>query len=740
MNYYMSIIVIIIISILYLLVWSIVKISGLAKRKEGLRARHYIIPFLSLVGLQLFYCLYMVLKIGLLHGSETLTNQLPLQNFLFFMVIVVLPMAGLVLYQRLRSKRVLAIFLMVTFFFIGLSSVYFSPGVSARLVDKQGNPITDAYVFYTRSSHFLFSNWANDYFTRTDKQGDFSIPPQLHINLPFEYSFGFEKPGPVALAIKIYTPDLYNYFDLEDAYTWSYKKESAAILSIDTSRTPVKITPADRRNTPQECLQTLSQLVHAPDIREARESKASKRELVYIIKRKYEQLELQYGKGKDARALMKGTEYGRTLKEAIALLEKWAEGKGTVPGVREVEEEPAKDFIGQPLVPPGSFNGGWSTYGANPGHNRYIQGQALHTPTRVEGFKQNVTAQEILFEDINKDGVRDLVICSLGSTWRLWEGVVTAIDGNTRKVIWELYYMQNSFSLPLIRDGILYFTTKGKEFRGLYALDIFSGRFLWRYQPPDVDTYGSVSFPELGRECIYYCSGTVERTDKYTYTQGSHIIALDKKSGKLRWRLKTDGWVSASPVIVSDKLFFYGKMLPHPPYIACVDLQTRELSWKFYLEEKEFDWAALLVGAGDVVLCSYGSTLYALDIQKGQLKWKYKSPQRIGSFAAVKDNLACFNSMGVYALDITSGGLKWEFATQNLFSASPCIVGEVLYTGDVNGYVYALRLEDGQKLWEYKIGGAVSSISTIGPVIAVIAGASTPGIHDLYLLREEKSP
>lgn len=736
----LSMCVIIITILLYLMGRFMVKISEPAKMKEGHRASPHIIiiPFLSLLGLQLFYCFFLVLKVGLGHGSETLEKQFPLQFFLFFMVIVTLPMACLVLYRRTRSKRVLAIFLPLIFFLIGLSSVYFSPGVGARLVDNQGNPITGAYVFYSRYNHFLFSDWANDYFTRTDKQGDFSIPPQMHINLPFEYSFGFEKPGPDALALKIFAPDLYNYFDLQDAYTWSYEKKSGAILSIDKSRTPVTITPVDRRHNPRECLQTLNQLVHAPDIQVATPGKASKRELVSIIKRKYEQLELRYGKGKDARALLKGTEYGRTLKEEIALLEERLERKGTSPGIREVGEEPAKDFIGEPLEPPGSFEGGWSTYGANPRHSRYIQGQALYTPTRVKDFKQPVTAQEILFEDINRDGVQDLVICGLGSIWN--KGDVAVIDGDTGIVIWKLDVQSENFSLPLSRDGILYFTTKKKEFRGLNAINIFSGRLLWRYQPPDIDTFGSISFPELDGECIYYCSGTEEKTEENMYRKGSHIFALDKKKGELRWKLNTEAWASASPVIVSDKLFFYGQMLTSPSYIACVDLQTRELSWKFHLDENESPWTVFLVGAGDVVLCSHGSTLYALDIQKGQLKWKYKSPHGIGSFAAVKGNFAYFNSMGVYALDMANGRLKWEFAPQNLFSASPCIVGEVLYTGDVRGYVYALRLADGQKLWEYKIGGAISSISTIGPVIAVIAEASTPGSKDLYLLREEKKP
>lgn len=727
--------VVIITIILYLLGWSMVKIFRRVKKKESLRVSHFIITFLTLLGIQLIYCFYMEMKVGLLHGSQTLRNQLPLQYFLFFMVIVVLPMAGLVLYQRMRLKRVLAISLLVTFFFIGLSSVHFTPGVSARLVDYKGNLIAGAYVFYSRYNYFLFSDWCYFGFTRTDKQGDFSIPPQMHINLPFEYSFGFKKPGPAKLALKIYAPDLYNYFDLEDAYTWSYKKESGTILSIDKSKTPVTIIPVDMRHTPRKCFHTLRQLVHHSAVQAAGQSDANKRELVSIIKKKYEQLEIQYGKKKEVSALLENTEYGRTLKEEIARLGERVERKGTLPGIREVVKEQTKDFKGQPLVPPGLVDGVWSTYGANPGHTRFVPGQAIHSPNRVKDFKLDVRAREILFEDVNKDGVQDLVICGLKGKGD-WEGVA-AIDGNTRKVVWKLDYRTFCFSLPLIHDGILYFTTRENEFQGLNAVDIFSGRLLWRYQPPDVDISRFSSFPDLGSECVYYCSSTKEETSKHMYRPGSHIFALDKKTGELRWKLKTDARVSESPLIVSNKLLFYGKRLTGNPYIACVDLHTRELLWEFHLDNDPFARAAFLVRAGDVVLCSHSSTLYALDIQKGQLKWEFKSPNRIKSFAAVKNNLACFNSMGIYALDITTGELEWQFANKNTFYSSPCIVGEVLYAGGVDGYVYALRLEDGQKLWEYKIGYFISSISTIGPVIAVISHACTPGAMDLSLLREE---
>ncbi len=726
--------VIIITIIFYLLGWSVVKIFGRAKKKESLRASHYIIPFLSLVGIQLIYCFYLGLKVGLLHGAHTLRNQLPLQYFLFFMVIVVLPMAGLVLYQRTRSRRVLVISLLVTLFFIGVSSVYFSPGVSARMVDYKGSPIAGAYVFYSRYNYFLFSDWCYFSFTRTDKQGDFSIPPQMHISLPFEHSFGFEKPGPDKLALKIYVPDFYNYFDLEDAYTWSYKKESGTILSIDKSKTPVTITPVDMRHTPRECFHTLRQLVYHTGIQAARQSDANKRELVSIIKKKYEQLELQYGKKKDVNALLESTEYGRTLKEEIARLEERVERKRTVPGIREVEKEAANDFKGQPLVPPGLVDNGWFTYGANPEHTRFVPGQAIHSPTRVKDFKLDVWAREILFEDVNKDGVQDLVSCGLKGNGE--GGGVAVIVGNTRKVIWKLYFQSYYFSLPLVHDGILYFTTREREFQGLNAVDIVSGRLLWRYQPPDVDISGFSSFPDLGGECVYYSSSTKEETSKHMYRPGSHIFALDKKTGELRWKLKTDAWISKSPLIVSDKLFFYGKRLTGNPYIACVDLHTRELLWEFHPDNDPYAMAAFLVRAGDVVLCSHSSTLYALDIQEGQLKWEFKSPHRIESFAAVKNNLACFNSMGIYALDITTGELEWQFAAKKTFYSSPCIVGEVLYAGGVDGYVYALRLEDGQKLWEYEIGYFISSISTIGPVIAVISHASTHGAMDLSLLRE----
>ena len=717
------------------------KIIGPVRKKTRLRAVHFIVFFISLLGLQLIYCFYLMLKVGLLHGSKTLRAQLPLQCFLSSIVTVLLPMAVLFLYHRTRSKRVLVISLLVFFLLLGLSCVYFTPGAGARLVDNKGNPLAGAYVFYSRHVHFLFSDWGYVRFTRTGKHGDFTVPAQIHINLPFEYSFGFQKPGPVKLPVKIYVPELYNFCSIGDTYTWRYKKESGDILSVDTSTTPVIITPRDFRQIPRKCFHTLNRLVFHSSLPGINQSKRYKQELLSIIKKKYGQFASQYGSGpqksddiskkrvdseeakikrKNVRSLLESTEHGRTLKEEIARLERQLAGTP--------EEEKQTDLKGQPLVPASAAESGWPTYGATPGHTRYIDGRAIHSPILVKDFKHKIRSREVLFCDINKDGIQDLVICGLMNKGGWLD--VAAIDGRTRKIIWKLECRAIFFSFPITDKGVLYFASREKKFQGLYAVDLSSGRLLWKYKPNDVGGSRFLSSPAADNECVYYGSETREKTGKNMYRYGSHIFALDKKNGELRWKLKTDAWVPESPLIIADKLYFFEKeRLGLSSYITCVDLKTRKILWKFQTDHDKYAVPPSLVGAGDVLLCPYSTFLYALDTKNGQLKWKYKTPFRMVSSAAVKDNVVCFNSGGIYALDITTGGLKWKFAVKSRFSTSPCIVGDVVYAGGVEGYVYALRLENGQKLWEYKIGGFITAISTVGTVIAVITGSK-----ELYFL------
>jgi outer membrane protein assembly factor BamB len=67
----------------------------------------------------------------------------------------------------------------------------------------------------------------------------------------------------------------------------------------------------------------------------------------------------------------------------------------------------------------------------------------------------------------------------------------------------------------------------------------------------------------------------------------------------------------------------------------------------------------------------------------------------------------------VYCLDL-SGGLKWKFNSGNSIEASPVILDGMVYIGNLDGKLFTLDLESGQKQWEYasenQINGSVNWI------------------------------
>ena len=95
---------------------------------------------------------------------------------------------------------------------------------------------------------------------------------------------------------------------------------------------------------------------------------------------------------------------------------------------------------------------------------------------------------------------------------------------------------------------------------------------------------------------------------------------------------------------------------------------------------------------------------------------------------AVKGNIVITGSSDgtVYAIDIEKREKIWEFKTgKSIFRcsaynrddrallSSPTISGELVFIGSGDGNIYALDIKTGEKKWEYTIGVPVLSTPTI---------------------------
>merc|ERR1711957_152175 len=73
----------------------------------------------------------------------------------------------------------------------------------------------------------------------------------------------------------------------------------------------------------------------------------------------------------------------------------------------------------------------------------------------------------------------------------------------------------------------------------------------------------------------------------------------------------------------------------------------------------------------------------------------------------------------IYALRTEDGFKLWEFATGGKATSSPTVSadGKALFVGSFDNKVYALRTEDGSKLWEFAAGDSVQTIAS-SPILS----------------------
>jgi outer membrane protein assembly factor BamB len=125
-----------------------------------------------------------------------------------------------------------------------------------------------------------------------------------------------------------------------------------------------------------------------------------------------------------------------------------------------------------------------------------------------------------------------------------------------------------------------------------------------------------------------------------------------------------------------------------------------EKLWNFQIGSPSYSTPLIL---GDyIIFGSESGTLYAAD-KRGQARWQYQVPSgEIFSRPASDGKLIFFGSTNqqFYALD-GSGQLRWTFITRERIKSDPLVAGDTVYLTSYDGRLYALRTEDGKKLWQF---------------------------------------
>ena len=159
---------------------------------------------------------------------------------------------------------------------------------------------------------------------------------------------------------------------------------------------------------------------------------------------------------------------------------------------------------------------------------------------------------------------------------------------------------------------------------------------------------------------------------------------------------------------------------------------SNNLKWKFqaegaFIPENVRKYSKYAIGAvqsspavadGVVYVGSDDQSLYAVDVNTGQKKWRFltrphefSNPGPVQSSPAVADGVIYFGAMTnhLFAVDAETGEKKWQFKAGSAVLSSPAVANGTVYFGSWDGNLYAVDADTGAEKWRLGTGDRVWS-------------------------------
>ncbi len=250
---------------------------------------------------------------------------------------------------------------------------------------------------------------------------------------------------------------------------------------------------------------------------------------------------------------------------------------------------------------------------------------------------------------------------------------------------------------PIVNDGVMFVTA---AYNNLYALDATTGELLWRYKrqlPDDVVTC-----------CDVVNRGVAVRGETvYMGTLDAHLLALDAKSGKIKWDVTVENYkeryaLTSAPMVIDDKIIVgvHGGEYGVRGFIAAYDAHSGKQLWKTHTAVSDGSWPGDTYKTGGAPPWLTGT----YDQESDTLYWGTGNPSPWID-PARKDKHDLHWSVSVVALNPDTGKIKdafqyspndaWDFDGTNEpmlidIDGKPSIVSP-----QRNGYLYRLSREGG---------------------------------------------
>jgi eukaryotic-like serine/threonine-protein kinase len=258
------------------------------------------------------------------------------------------------------------------------------------------------------------------------------------------------------------------------------------------------------------------------------------------------------------------------------------------------------------------------------------------------------------------------------------DGNVYALDAAAGTVKWTFQTGDVVHASPALAEGLLFIGSWDTYF---YALDAATGAEKWRFKTGD----DAVLHNQTGIQS----SAAVANGVVYFGCRDSKLYALDTLTGAKKWAADNKGsWVIGSPAVKDGKVYYStsdGGLFHGVDARTGAELFALRFQWPMF--------SSPAVAGNLAYLGSHEGKLLAIDVAAHKSAWTFQTD------ASRENGPALTNASGQpnYAAAMASSfyddivaGIQKMFSVGAILS-SPAIVGDTLYVGSADGYVYALH-------------------------------------------------
>ena len=185
----------------------------------------------------------------------------------------------------------------------------------------------------------------------------------------------------------------------------------------------------------------------------------------------------------------------------------------------------------------------------------------------------------------------------------------------------------------------------------------------------------------------------------YVGSQGGELLAVDLKTGALRWKYKTNEAIGESSPCVANGIVYVGDL---SGLVHAVNAQTGQGLWTFRTGS-EIKASPVVVG-DKVLIGSYDETLYCLAARTGAEVWKFRINGPVHCTVSVAAGIAYVSGCDEIFRAVRIA--RWQRSVSGLFwRLHGCLAGAegaVAFFGTFSNEVLSVNLRSKEVLWRYE--------------------------------------